>query len=435
MVTSGGLSAIGSRRVAAPELSLIAEQLWPGLDGPDLRVLARPSGDPAWQIVERHGIASLRGSARMLLPLRRRAAARCLVSYASLRPLRRNLIRRASAVLLLLGLPGMRDQIVLEARRGSPAAEVETVAGAIRKHRGAPELEFAMPVRRTANRKALLQVIDARGAIVGFAKLGWNEASSSGVQVECEALRRLDGGGDGLRAPRVLLDAQANGFPYLLTEPLPHDLRRVGAESREPPSGSEFAAIAPFVRRAAPSETEHVRGFRKRLSALRGVLEMFGGAEALQALLEQLESDHEPMPVAAQWHGDFAFWNVARAPDGTLWCWDFEDAHSDAPMGLDVLHWHASRRRVLVGAIGIADRDALWQASRDDFEFFGMDEMQWRRVHLVYAVELTIRSLEKVRSDGWASVWATQEELELIMRSAGIDTSADARSHVSEGEV
>lgn len=412
------LHIVDSGDVPVSELALVAEQLWPGLGGPDLRVSAGRSGDSAWVPIERHGLALWRGRAGMVLPEDRRIAARSLAHYARLRPRRRRLIRRVWTALIASGVRGLWGSIALEARNGSHAIHTRTVVRDLREQWGATECSVAMSVRRTANRKALLQVVDGAGDTIGFAKLGWNEISSCGIRAEREALDQLDGGSESFRVPRVLRESEVNGFPYLLVEPLPDEIRRVGVDSREPPSSSEFAEISPTVRWARPGETAHVRRLVERISVLGDTLGASGGVTELGSLLGDVVSDARLMPVVARWHGDFAFWNVGRTPDGILWCWDFENSENDALLGLDVMHWHASRLRRLSGPLGLADATALRREAESDLRDCGLDEDQRVMVHRIYIAEIAARGLEMAASDGWDSVWATPGEIEQIARSA-----------------
>lgn len=396
----------------ASELALVAEQLWPGLGDDGYRVLAEPSGDPEWRVLEQHWVVWWRGRAVMVLPLERRAASRCLSKYSRLRSPQRGMERRLWAAFVALGAPRLRGSIILEARQGVADTEACTVLSVLREVLGRSDLDFAMSVRRTANRKALLHLVGAGGATVGFAKLAWNEISSRGVLAEAQALGKRNGGTDLLRTPRVLLESETNGYPFVLLEPLPEDVRRMGVQASEQPSRDELVAIAPVVRRAAASETAHFRQLRERLR-------MLGGPqlEGVADLLAVIESANQPVPVVSQWHGDFAYWNAGRTSDGTLWCWDFENAGTDVPLGLDVLHWHASQLRTLRGAVGLSDARALRHAAVGQLEALGVDDENLGVIHRVYILETIVRALEMATSDGWATVWATPTELSCMARS------------------
>lgn len=411
------LAVVESPSLCEADLALIAEQIWPGLDGPDLRVVGVPGDDPQWSLLEAHRVLLWRGVAGMVLPSGRRAASRCLVEHARLRPTHRRIERSIWGALVGLGAPGTRGAIGLEVRGDALPRSPRTVVQVLRDELGRDDLAVAMAVRRTANRKAVLQVVDSSGATLGFAKLGWNEISSRGVHAESNALRQRRGGVDSLRTPRVLLDGKANGFPFVLMEPLPSKLRRIGVNSSEGPSAQEFAAVAPVTRHDIPANTGHIRRLRKRLSAL-DCVERFESYSALLALLEVVEQESCLMPVGAGWHGDFAYWNVGRAPDGTLWCWDFENAEEDALVGLDVLHWHASRLRTLSGPAGLSDGLRVRRDGALDLHALGLDEHQIKVVHRLYVVEIVARTLEMVATDGWDAVWASPGELDQVARSA-----------------
>src|SRR5699024_11489153 len=162
------LQLVGAKRIAPAELSSVAEQLWPGLGGGDLRVSTGASSDPSWVTIEQHALGLWRGDVAMVLPHHRRVATRALRQYRNLRSGKRQLGRWAWGRAIATGHHALWGTIALEARRGSAAAQTTTPVQELVRSLGQQEAHFAMSVRRTANRKALLQVVDTTGATVGF---------------------------------------------------------------------------------------------------------------------------------------------------------------------------------------------------------------------------------------------------------------------------
>lgn len=409
------LQVVGAKRIASAELSLVAEQLWPGLGGGDLRVSTGASSDPSWVTIEQHALGLWRGDVAMVLPHHRRVATRALRQYRNLRSGKRQLERWAWGRAIATGHHALWGTIALEARRGSAAAQTTTPVQELVRSLGQQEAHFAMSVRRTANRKALLQVVDTTGATVGFAKLGRNPVSSRGVRREGQALGRLQGGNFHLKTPSILCEGEVNGHPYILIEPLPPDIYRIEKTKSGGPTTEELAAIAPVHRHAVPAQTIHFKSLIERAAALDGVANVREGLNALNILLHSVETESRLMPVAAYWHGDFAYWNTGRTATGQMWCWDFENGEDDALLGLDVLHWYASKVREQHGSIGLAHW--LPQAELEDLRKCGLDASDQRILRKVYGAEIIARTLEMASLDGWSSVWAGQSHVLEIARS------------------
>lgn len=411
-----GTPARGSG-VAASELALVGEQLWPSSTPPNSRVVEPAGATPGWIEVERHRVVGRKNRMDQVLPLRASTAARSLLAYARLRPLRPRIARITLATAVLLGVGIARRTIALEVRADA-ATENDTVLRQLRKTFG-DQISASMHVRRTANRKALLQLVDRRGLTVGFAKLARSEVTSTGIRNETRVLQQLDGGSSTVRTPRVLAAGECGPFPYVVTEPLPLHIRAVSAALADTPSIDEFVAVAPLSRHAAPAATQHVLAMRARMAQLREAAAVQPLLEGLDQLLAAIERYEEPMPVAKWWHGDFAFWNVGRTPDGRLWCWDFENVEHDALAGLDVVHWHASRRRDRRGPDGVGERKGILSDSLPVLHALGLAAPAKLNVLFdTYIAEIALRTLETAATDGWSRTWTSSAALASLMRNS-----------------
>lgn len=406
---------VTSESIPVAELALVAEQLWPTCTYPAFRVSDK-AATPGWVEVERHRALGRRKQINLLLPSRRIAAARALVAYSRLRPLARRGARVALAVGVLSGIV-RQSTVVLESREGT-SPQIITVLQQLGKSLG-DGLEAVMHVRRTANRKALLQVVNRRGETIGYAKLARNEVSTAGISKEIEILEKLAGGSSELRTPRVLVTGECGPFPFLLTEPLPRSIRRLTVALADTPSITEFTAVAPLSRTGRASSTGHVASMHARVERLRQLPAMAPLVSALDEILHRIAESPCTMPIAQWWHGDFAFWNVGRAPDGTLWCWDFENVEHDALAGLDILHWHASRRRDIEGARGVGDREGILADSAPLLRALGIVAPEKLRVlYQTYIAEIVLRTLETAADDGWSRVWTDSSALKGLSNRA-----------------
>lgn len=394
---------------ATPELALVAEQLWPTCASPDYRVVDHVGTHADWITVEQQRVIGRRGRIDVILPARRSAAARALAAYSRLRAIRPRLTRLALAGGVLLGLVPERN-VVLEARKDI-ASDTVTVLRELAQTLGS-DIGAAMHVRRSANRKALLHVVNRRGDTLGYAKLARNDVSSAGIRNEIQALSELGGGTDVVRVPRVLTAGTLGDFPYLVTEPLPPRIRAVTPALGDAPSIAEFAALSPVVRSGLPRSTEHLARMHSRTDRLRQVAEVEPLLGVLDTLLGHATQSELVMPIARWSHGDFAFWNVGRTPQGQLWCWDFENVERDALAGLDVLHWHASRRRERSGVEGVGDRAGILSDSLPTLRAFGVASPEKLAIlYRTYIAEIVLRTLETAADDGWSRTWVSRTEL------------------------
>lgn len=426
MIVGGRSSRDGD--LSATEIRLVAEQMWPGLAEPCFRAVAGTVASPGWEMVERHAVMGWKGRIDLIVPDSRAAAARALSSYARLRPMRRRIGRRLLAAGISAGAVRPLGTVGLEKQAGGPTPvddatgnAIETTVHQLRAAFG-EEITVAMHVRRSANRKALLQVLDRRGATLGFAKIARDAVSSAGIVNETTALEVLDGGTSTVRVPRVLLKGRSGRYPFVVTEPLPEDIRRIGPALVDTPSISEFTEICRVARWGPPRESCHVERLRERTQNLAKSADAARAHRSLDDLLQAIEGTDNEMPIGRWWHGDFAFWNSGRSRDGQLWCWDFENVEYDALAGLDAIHWHASRRRIVRGAAGVSEREGILADAAPLLQALGEGRaMAHRALYRVYIAEIAARTLEMAAADGWSRVWCTPKAIERVITVALAD--------------
>ncbi|GLW07302.1 hypothetical protein Misp01_24320 [Microtetraspora sp. NBRC 13810] len=180
-----------------------------------------------------------------------------------------------------------------------PAVPVPSGAESIIGHLGEV---LGMPVRvvlhirpaRRANRKPVLEVHGPDG-LAAYVKVGDSARARALVRNEAAALRLLADAPLKTVCPPVLLHhGEWRGLDVLVVSPLP----------------------VPRRRRPIPAQLIH----------------------AAVAEIAALDAD-----TPSAWHGDFAPWNIARAPDGRLLVWDWERFASGVPLGFDAAHLSLSR--------------------------------------------------------------------------------------------
>lgn len=393
----------------AADLELVAEQVWPSYVSGDYRVLGSESPPTGWFPVERFSVLGRGKRVSLILPCERSVAARGLKAHPGLR----SMPRRAGRIVLALGLASRLIRVRRTITLYSQGAEIPPTVLSQIGH----ELQIApaavMRVRRSANRKALMQILDVNGRTVGYAKIARDARTAAGIQTETRMLQQLAGGTKAVRTPKVILTGELGGLPYLVTEPLPRTLRGM-RPGGPPPSIEEFAELMPVSRWAPPARTRHFRGLETRAQ----MVTSRGLGPGIDDLLQGVRNIGETLPVTSRFHGDFAFWNLGRSSDGRLWCWDFEDATDDALAGMDIVHWHASTRRRSHGAAGLLDFAGILNDAAEALRAVGIGSVRARAALMhTYIAEIALRTLEVVASSGWAGAWCTRNELDLLIDS------------------
>ncbi|WP_166136678.1 NACHT domain-containing protein [Nocardioides ochotonae] len=421
-------------------LAHVAEQLW----GPALRAgrlrLSRHAPEPGWHEVERYLVLPSISRASILLPDVPSAALRgALLNYRGLRSgataLQRSVLGAAVTTRMGMPFPRLSVQVPDEPDAGTGEATGDATGGAdgrlplgiLEGVLGAGPLLASIGVRTGANRKATLQLVDPEGRPRGFAKLGWDAASAAGIRAETAALEQ--GPYDGrVRVPRPLASGTLGAQPYVVTAPLPLDVRAVRGPVPAP-SAEELAVLCPRDRLAPIAATGQFRALRRRLDALgapspttRPLLALTGD------LLDTLAGVPTEVPVTTRWHGDLTPWNVARDGAGTLWCWDWESSEPDAVAGLDALHWYAGVRRergerlsAATPAALLADAGHLLRAAALPRACDAGVAALWAATIAERALGLALATgdpLDPSRPERWEDDWVRPDEVAALLTGA-----------------
>ena len=286
---------------------------------------------------------------------------------------------------------------------------------------GLPGLHIAVtigPLR--PNRKPVLQVMDADGDLVAFAKVGWDDSTTRMVAREAVVLTDLEG--STLRdviAPRVLHYGEWHGLTVLATEPLDHPDAGVPSE---------------HLIRIGVTEISRHRGVSTLplddSEWLRQMTERAGRADRrdddLVNVVTALTAKHGSTMIGFGFsHGDWAPWNMARL-GRRLGVWDWERASQEAPLGIDLVHFsfqkafHANGGNVHSAlAIAIAE-------TSDGIELRGRTPHPAELVAVAYLLELALRYDESgLATDPKLS--ATRDRLiaELTSRINDMETHVD----------
>ncbi len=276
------------------------------------------------------------------------AAARSARRQLTGRRLRTRVARAAMGAALATGalplLPGTRVTV-------TGPSDARSIEDLLCEVLDLAEVRIAMPVGPArANRKPVLQVIDARGAVLGFAKVGHTDLTARLVRREADALRRIGSGAPpGLRVPGLLAATLWEGREVLVQEALSVPRQRlVGGRAEERLVGV-VADIARIEGRVRPVAWE---GHPLHTVLADRIAACGQHREALRAALDALDF-RGPVPTGS-WHGDLNSGNLALV-SGPCPVWDWERYEPDVPLGFDLLH-HALHQAITVD--GTSPREA-----------------------------------------------------------------------------
>lgn len=308
-----------SDRGDAPDAVL--EELWPAMapssstGSTGVRFLALPRAAAATVLVPRTPASAAAAVLRAhRAPVGARARSRHFLVVAAARAGAVRLLARGDRLLDLTG----RDLSVLE--DVSSVVDVPTVVGV---HLGPPR----------ANRKPILQLVDAQGTTVAFAKVGTNDLTRRLVRAEAEALQLLaETPVRHLLVPQVLSSRRSGSHEVLVLAPFDPTSRPDDGSARIHAmvelSRVGGVTVQPLV--ATPLWLD----LRERLGRLDGP-----AATVLRECADALGSAARATDVAVgSWHGDWTPWNMAVRPDAAL-VWDWERFQNGVPLGWDALHY------------------------------------------------------------------------------------------------
>lgn len=379
-------------------LHLLVQQLWaPLVATGDYRVMVNADLDAGWDVRQRFWIVPSARNPRLLVSTGvLRGTARSLTAYRGIRDSIPSLGRVAMAGMLSAGLPVSKDQLTVERRvdagkaDAEPLATMNTVLDA--------ELVSIIGVRTGANAKATLQLFTTEGTSAGYAKIAWNDLTTTFVLQETNTLLALQGKAGRVRVPRVLAHGTAGPFPFLVTSPLPPDVASVRGDL----SLAELADVAPLQRHDVVAHTRQFKDLESSIHVLLGQSIFPSLTEPAMQLLQLLRSGQHRVPIAERWHGDLVPWNAAREPDGTLWLWDWEMSQADAAVGLDALHWYVNAGAGSEPTKLVASLISAGQNGTARLRALGLGRPQMETVAALYALTLAERSMNfAMQHHGW----------------------------------
>ncbi len=269
-------------------------------------------------------------------------------------------------------------------------------------------VHLGLPVRDPdPNYKPSLQLYSDDGVALGYAKIGWNQATAALVRNETTALQALAAAPPRVvSVPSVRYAADWCERAVLVAGQLPFGLVKYPAPGRAP-SGKVLGDLAgPVRRRTRLVDSAYWRRTREEARAVAGSAGGHTVGAALLTLLDSVEghSGHRVVEFA-RWHGDLVPWNVGVSRRG-LHVWDWEHSAPEVPLGFELLHWHfqvafVARGEALRGSLVGAQRTAAlhWSGAAGS-DVAGPLQETGRAVGQLYAAELALRTHRLMRGGG-----------------------------------
>ncbi|MCP4959416.1 MAG: sulfotransferase [Actinomycetia bacterium] len=254
------------------------------------------------------------------------------------------------------------------------------------------------------NRKPVLQLMDRSGALVAYAKIGWDSSTREMVESEAATLANLDAHVfRDLTIPKLLHFSRWRDLSVLITAPLTNDGPSAPSSSLVLSGLVEVASLTPPEPHAL-ADAPWTRRQIARAEALGGP-----GAELVETI-ERCVSAHGDRVVAfGTSHGDWSPWNMRRL-GRRLGVWDWERSSTDAPIGLDLVHYHFQRAFHESGRSVAGGLDVVRQVVPSELAELGIDGDEHDLITVLYMIELALRYSESsLISD--AELTRTRKEL------------------------
>ena len=227
-----------------------------------------------------------------------------------------------------------------------------------------------------------MQLFEASGAPLAYAKLGWSPSTAPLVRHEAGTLSRVAERGalPGVRSAALLGHGTWRGHPYLVLEPLPAAITTL-PRTVAPPPGSR--AVAGTLMEQPVADSPWWRQLTARVAEL-GQGRIDEAARRGVALLRGRVAERRW--TFGAWHGDWTWWNVGEC-DSELWAWDWEHYAASAPYGFDDLHWSVSMECQILGK-------PLPEAVSRARQTLGRAQARSDDLMLAYLTEMAVRSAE-----------------------------------------
>lgn len=404
------LRRYGYPLTAAPQASMDRSALAAALLGTTDPMPGKVGG-PAEQSPSTRSYVMLpsRRNPRQIVPLSSPAVAAAAVRSASVgNGMAGRLARTAVTTGLRLGL--LQRVLPQRMRLGAAAPAESSLLCHLRQSIDLPVADLGLRFGSVrANAKPVLQLLDAAGSVLGYAKVGWNDLTRQLVRTEAGVLEELSSVSfERVVTPRLLHAGQWNGFEIVVQSPLDLSGRRV-ADARA------FGQSLHELQHAFGTQSSTLRDsvYWRDLTISIEALAADERGTRLRTITQRAVSAYGDHTFTfGLFHGDFSPWNTALF-DGRLCVWDWERSRHGAPKGFDAIHYHFELLRgrddlPLPQALELAvSRANNWTEQVWDAEKIGGAETIGPDLALLYLIERVARHLR----DGWDAATPNIQDL------------------------
>jgi hypothetical protein len=244
--------------------------------------------------------------------------------------------------------------------------------------------------RRRMRRSLLLQLVNADGRTVAFAKLATTDEAVRALRTETANLERVAQiiPEALVLSPKVLHTGNWQGHELLIMSPL------LPRRTTRPGDGIPVERMLKMAR-VVPRPAEQVAGaaFTRRQSACIEALRVGPDATVLRRAQQYLLTTFGDVVLeVGLWHGDWVPWNMA-ATDHGIQLWDWEHFSERVPVGWDLVHYLSQRLRISSGMKRKLEGRWLSQAFHNVSHHMGLGRREILALVMSYLIEINIRYL------------------------------------------
>jgi hypothetical protein len=293
----------------------------------------------------------------------------------------------AEAALASSGLAGrlLADSVVVI---DGPADALDRgVPGGLRALLGRDDLFFAISLARPkSNRKPVIQILDDRGLMIGWAKIGWNQWTQGLIANEASWLSRP--AWPPVIKPVVLHDTVITGHRVVITSSLAAG-RRPPLRPIKPGHQPDPRVVSSIARIGSERRARVIDS--RWWTSLEDVMTVAEAGER-RMITRVMDRVEELTFSLGAWHGDFTPWNTMTVR-GMAQIIDWEFAADEVPLGFDLCHFHTQVATEIFGLSPAAALDYSARLSPQGLAALGVDPHNQIATWNLYRVELIRRTL------------------------------------------
>lgn len=287
-----------------------------------------------------HAFLQLPDGRGYLLPL---ATTQTFRSSLNLYPAQRAKARVARNALWALTFLGLKAPILPKVNM-EDGDTGDCILQTLRKVFGQRDLVFAVSLGTPGpHRKPVIQIMTPSGEALGYAKVGWNEATRALVRNEVRVLQMLQDEDLPFDVPQVLY-ADYNGERALCVQGAPPAGARTDAQELTAEHIEALCSLAcRNLRRRPLEESRFWQCIIERAQQVQNRWWQHFLNRMLESVRQEWIDQEVPFHFA---HGDFAPWNALRI-NNRLYLFDWEYAQEEMPAGYDLFHFLVQTSRLV----------------------------------------------------------------------------------------